>query len=390
MATNIVRDGDDTMVIESVGANYAAGAYIAQGLMGGISLNAVSTGADAGVQYKGEVSYAKTAGQTWTEGQELFFDSGTDKFTTIATADGIVRGYAAADAVLAATSGLVTLCEGHYTATGAFVAYDNSTSSLAATTVQGAIDEVEGRVDGLESGKMDLVAAPVAGDLIEMDASGQGVPSGLTTADVQVLTVPAAAGNLAELSGTGALADSGVDPATLQVLVVPTAAGNIATLSALGAVEDSTIASASIAGAITMGTIYNNNMRNSTNTAQSLADATEEVIDLEDVELAGDVTYAAGTTSLATIPAGGTGLYAIVYGATFAAGAGTYNQIAIKISGTTRASEDTAPDNANPIVVEGNVMLPLTAGDTVGLYAKQDSGGALDVTSAYMAIQRIQ
>jgi len=32
----------------------------------------------------------------------------------------------------------------------------------------------------------------------------------------------------------------------------------------------------------------------------------------------------------------------------------------------------------------------LSAGDTVGLWCKQDSGGALDVTSAYLAIQRIQ
>ena len=390
MATNIIRDDDSTMVIEAVGAAYDSGAYIAQGLMGGISLNTVLINTDAVVQYKGEVSYAKTAGSAWTEGDELFFDSGNNEFTNVATTDGIVRGYAAADALLAATTGLVTLCEGHYTASGAFVTYDNGTSGLVATDVQGAIDEVDGRVDALESDKMDLVAAPVAGDLIEMDATGQGVPSGLTTSDVQVLTVPAAAGNLASLDALGAIGDSGIAGGDVQVLTVPVAGHTLAALTAAGKLETSGVLTADIAGAVTMGGIWNDNMRNSTNTAQSTADATSTIIDLEDVELVGDVTYAAGTTSLATIPVGGDGVYALAYELTFAAGAGTYNAAEIYKNGAYYTDTTETPDNANPIHVSDYVIMYLAAGDTIGLYGKQDSGGAIDVTSGRLAIQRLQ
>jgi predicted RecA/RadA family phage recombinase len=175
-----------------------------------------------------------------------------------------------------------------------------------------------------------------------------------------------------------------------QAVVGAAVENNLASWDAAGSTKDSGITAASITGAVTMGLIHNDQMRNSTNLAQSLADATETVVDLEDAELVGDVTYAAGTTSLATIPVGGTGLYAIVYGAMFAAGAGTYNRLVININGVTRTADEETPDNANPIEVVGNTMLRLAAGDTVGLYAKQDSGGALDVTAAYMAIQRLQ
>ena len=93
MATNIIRDDDSTMVIEAVGAAYDSGAYIAQGLMGGISLNTVPINTDAVVQYKGEVSYAKTAGSAWTEGDELFFDSGNNEFIfSMANGERIISG----------------------------------------------------------------------------------------------------------------------------------------------------------------------------------------------------------------------------------------------------------------------------------------------------------
>lgn len=197
---------------------------------------------------------------------------------------------------------------------------------------------------------------------------------------------------LAHAASHAAAGTDAITPAAIgaQAVVPAAVENNLASFDAAGSTKDSGITAASIAGAVTMGEIHNDNMRNSTSTAQSLADATETVVDLEDAELVGDVTYAAGTTSLATIPVGGTGLYVINYGATFAAGAGTYNQIAIKISGTTRSDRDETPDNANPIVVENGTVLRLAAGDTVGLYAKQDSGGALNVTDAYMAIQRMQ
>jgi predicted RecA/RadA family phage recombinase len=187
MATNIIRDDDRTTIIEAVGADYASGDFIVDGLLHGVSLNNVANGADAVVQCTGEFTYTKAAGAAWTEGQELYFDAGNDRFTTTMTADGIVRGYAAKAALLAATSGEIQLCPGHYASEASMVAYDNSTSGLAATDVAAALDEIDDTVDDLGTDKMDLVGTPTAGNLIEMDATGQGVDSGIATANV-VLT----------------------------------------------------------------------------------------------------------------------------------------------------------------------------------------------------------
>ena len=390
MAKNIRYTTDNRMVIESVVKDYSAGDFIVQGILHGVSLNDVASGADAVVQAVGEVEYAKTAGATWTEGEDLYYDAVSDAFTTAITADGIVRGVAAEDALIDATSGLVKLVPGRMAADADFVAYDNATSNLVATTVQAAIDEVEDRVDDLEIEKMDLVAAPVAGNLIEVDATGQGVDSGLATADVQVLTVPTAAGNLAELTALGALADSGVASANLQVLTIPVAAHSLAGLTALGALEDTTILAADMAVAAVAGAVYGDQMRNSSDTAQSTASGTATLINLEDVELAGNVTYDAGGTSLATIPAGGTGFYAIAYNLVFAANAGTYNRAMIYVNGALRFDVEETPDTANPIVVEDYCMLKLTAGDTVALWGKHDAGAPVNVTAGYMAIQRLQ
>lgn len=388
MAKNIIRDSDGNFVIEAVGAAYDSGDFIVQGLMHGVSLNDVASGADAAVQAIGEIEYAKAAGEVWTEGDELFFDDGNDEFTTVATTDGVIRGYAAEDALIAATTGYIRLCEGHYTAAGAFVTYDNSTSGLAATTVQDAIDEVEDRVDDLESDKMDLVATPTAGNLIEMDAAGQGVDSGVATADVQVLTVPAAADNLASLTALGALADSGVAAADVQILTVPAAAGNLAELTALGALADSGVASADIAGAITMGALWGDNARNSTNTTQAVADSTATDIAFEDVEVTGDVTVNVGNTEF-TIPT--TGVYTIAFMLTFDTAAGGTTRIAdLLVNGDSRGGGEETPSGTGPDVVEDYSTLYLVATDVVKLAAFQDSGAPLNVTAGRIAIQRIQ
>ncbi len=149
MAKNIRYTTDDRMVIEGVGANYSAGDFIVQGILHGVSINNVASGADAVVQAVGEVEYAKTAGETWTEGEDLYYDAASDAFTTAITTDGIVRGVAAEDAPIDATSGLVKLVPGRMAADADFVAYDNGTSGLAATTVQDAIDGLVTAVDGV-------------------------------------------------------------------------------------------------------------------------------------------------------------------------------------------------------------------------------------------------
>jgi len=387
MATNVIRDKNGMGVIESVGADYSSGDFIVQGLLHGISLNDVATGGNATVQMIGEVSYAKAAGQVWTEGDELFFDAGNDEFTTIATTDGVIRGYAAEDALNAATSGLIRLCDGHYTAAGAFVTYDNGTSGLAATTVQDAIDEVEDRVDDLESDKMDLVATPTAGNLIKMNATGQGVDSGLATADVQVLTVPAAAGNLAGLDVGGTLTDSGIAAADVQVLTVPAAAGNVAKLDATGAIADSGITAGEIDAAVLAGYNTTDGARNSTNTAQAVAHSTATDIALEDAEFAGDVAVDV-TFKEFTIPV--SGVYAIAFSLTFDTAAGGTRVADLLVNGTSRAGGEETPSGTGPDVVEDYAILYLAATDVVKLAGFQDSGGSVNVTAGRLAIQRLQ
>lgn len=327
MATIISREDADKMMVYGVGAAYSSNEYVVDGNKGGIALNNIASGGDGVIQARCVVEgFKKAAGAIWTEGQYLYFDPAAKAFTTVVQSDGLFRGRAYKDALIGA--------------------------------VVGDVEIIEPISDG--EGKMDLA-------------------------------VPTAATNVATLDATGQVTDSTVLLSTLtakQNLAVPTAAANLATLDALGQVTDSTIASASIAGAVTMGNIFNDQMRNSTNTAQSIADATAEIIDLEDVELAGDVPYAAGTTSLATIPT--SGLYAIVWSAVFAAGAGTYNTAYLYVNGSAVDDDTKTPDNANPISCDGDVIMYLAANDTVALWCKQDSGGALNVTAGRLAIQRLQ
>lgn len=385
MAKNIRYTTDNRMVIESVGKDYSAGDFIVQGILHGVSINDVASGADAVVQAVGEIEYAKTAGEAWTGGiDDLYYDADRDAFTTAITADGIVRGVPAEDALSDATSGLVKLVPGRMAAAAKFVAYDNGTSDLAATTVQDAVDELATAVvDVVYTTDARLSDARTPTDHAASHATAGS--DALSAADIGAAAAIHAASHAA--AGTDAITPSAIGA---QAVVAGAVENNLASFDAAGSTKDSGVTAASIAGAVTMGGIYNDQMRNSTDTAQSLADATATLIDLEDVELAGNVTYDAGGTSVATIPAGGTGFYAIAYNLVFAAGLGTYNRAMIYVNGALRFDVEETPDNANPIVVEDYCMLKLTAGDTVALWGKQNSGGALDVTSAYLAIQRIQ
>lgn len=430
MATIISREDADKMTVYAVGANYLSNEYVVDGGKGGIALNNIASGSDGVIQARCVVSgFKKAAGVAWVEGTTyLYFDQVAKAFTTVVQADGLYRGRAYADALLAAVVGDVEIIEPISDGEGkmdlavptaatnvatlnALGQVTDSTVLLATLTAKMAkavptaatnvatLDAVGQVTDSTVllstlTAKMAKAVPTAATNVATLDAVGQVTDSTVllsTLTAKQNLAVPTAAANVATLDALGQVTDSTVALSTLtakQNLAVPTAAANLATLDALGQVTDSTIAAASIAGAVTVGGIYNDNMGNSTNVAQSLADATAEVIDLEDVDLVGDITYAAGTTSLATIPANG--MYVIYYALLFAAGAGTYNKAMIYVNGSSVAETSSTPDNANPISATGFTVQYLSAAETVGLYGKQDSGGALNVTAGILRIQRIQ
>ena len=143
MAKNIIYNDTAREVIFAVGVDYSSGDYIADGGKGGISLNDVASGDDAVVAARCVVEgYPKAAGETWDEGDLLYFDAANNKFTTTEQADGLYRGKAYKAALLDATTGDVEIIDPipDDIFEASEIPYDNSTSDLAATTVQAAID----------------------------------------------------------------------------------------------------------------------------------------------------------------------------------------------------------------------------------------------------------
>ncbi len=137
-----------------------------------------------------------------------------------------------------------------------------------------------------------------------------------------------------------------------------------------------------------LAAIQGDQARRSSDTAQSCADATPTVIDLEDEDLAGDVAWAGTPDFHFTVPE--TGLYLCAIAGSFAANAGgTARRIALSDGSNDVCDDDTAP-GADPVFLNDSNVTMLTAGTTLQFMATQDSGGALDLTEAHVAIQRIQ
>jgi predicted RecA/RadA family phage recombinase len=344
----------------------------------------------------------KTTGQTNTKGAKAYFNATSAKIENAMSATNYLIGTFEADALSGDTESSVILAgapvsvggvpgdiQGVTAGTGLTGGGTSGTVSLAvaygATGTTACVGN-DARLSDARTPTAHAASHASAGaDAITPAAIGACADNDARLSDSRTPSSTLAHAASHATGQADAIAPSAIGA---QAVVVVAVENNLASFDAAGSTKDSGIAQSSIAGAVTMGAMWNDNMRNSTNTAQSLADATAEIIDLEDVEVTGDVTYAAGTTSLATIPT--TGVYDILGELTFAAGAGTYNRVLIYIDGNERESHDITPDNANPKTTGLSVAAYLTAGRTVALWGKQDSGGALNVTAGRLSIQRKQ
>ncbi len=74
----------------------------------GIAVADIVASAVGQLQVEGVFTLAKTAGQAWTLGQQLYWDASTSKFTSTASSHQ-KAGFAAAIAASAATSGKIKL-----------------------------------------------------------------------------------------------------------------------------------------------------------------------------------------------------------------------------------------------------------------------------------------
>jgi|GEM_PF-3207046 len=116
---------------------------------------------------------------------------------------------------------------------------------ITATNVQDAVVQVRDNTDAKLDDKADLVAGATAGNFAGLDASGNLVDSGFSSASVADKADKVAAavnGNFAGLDATGNLTDSGMSPATVNAKAskVPTAtADNFARFTVSGDIADS-------------------------------------------------------------------------------------------------------------------------------------------------------
>lgn len=399
MATNRIVGPGQVLITAPVGGLAVGDAYFDNSHFG-VCENAIAAGEEGYMSVEGCYALTWVGGSTPAKGAPAYWDPTAKKICDAWAAGRVKCGsfYAAAatdDATcqIMLDGGIVSVLEeGDITAVTAGVGLTGggSTGSVSLAVAYGATGTTacvgnDARLSDARTPTAHAASHATAGtDAIAPSDIGACADNDARLSDARTPTAHAA-------SHAAGQADV-ITPSAIgaQAVVAGAVENNLASFDATGSTKDSGITAASIAGAVTMGEIYNDNMRNSTNTAQSCAHNTSTIIDLEDVELVGAVTYAAGTTSLATIPAGASGEYLLVWSATFAAGAGTYNAAEIWKNGAFLTDGQETPDNANPITAFDSATIHLEAGDTIALYGKQDSGGALNVTAARLAIQRQQ
>jgi predicted RecA/RadA family phage recombinase len=82
---NFSQDGEIMDFANSSGSTIASGAIVAVGGRCGVALVDIADGSSGAVQLCGVFNVGKTTSQAWTQGQDLFFVSGTGKLSSAAS-----------------------------------------------------------------------------------------------------------------------------------------------------------------------------------------------------------------------------------------------------------------------------------------------------------------
>lgn len=94
------------------GADVDAGDVIDLGDLVGIAERDIPDGVQGALAIEGAFTVAKKTGETWTLGQKLVWDQGTESFSNNASYSEAVAGLAAADAASGDATGILKLTPG--------------------------------------------------------------------------------------------------------------------------------------------------------------------------------------------------------------------------------------------------------------------------------------
>lgn len=142
MSTKPYKSGDILDYANS-GSAIAVSDIVVIGDLVGMALAAIAASATGPVLVRGVVQVVKATSQTWTQGQTVYYDSGSANFTTTATGN-VRAGVAAIAAGSSAATGYVSLNAGPGVDIGVQGAHIADPTSAAALTQDSLTDSTTG------------------------------------------------------------------------------------------------------------------------------------------------------------------------------------------------------------------------------------------------------
>lgn len=112
MAGNAVYLSDGETIDYTPDSAVGAGDVIDLGDLVGIAVRDIAASEQGALNVVGMFSVDKKSGETWTQGEPLYWDAGTGTFTNTSAYSEAAAGFAAADAASGDTQGRITLTPG--------------------------------------------------------------------------------------------------------------------------------------------------------------------------------------------------------------------------------------------------------------------------------------